>query len=363
MLLVNLSHCLEKPTGITTYALNLIPYLNRLQPNYLSPISLPGEAEQYRISVADDMTAEFGLQGHIKRLWWTQTELPGLAREHEASLLFCPLPEAPRGQQIPFVLTMHDLIPLRFSKPWSPTRLYYRYYLPGLLSEAKHIICNSQATADDVMTVLGCPADKLSVIPLAYDESRFRWLDLPTANYFLCLGRSAPHKNWGRVLAAFAQLPQRSQYELWLVGPTDSRFTPQLMAQAQELGITDRIKVLDFLEPDVLVKVMNQAIALVFPSLWEGFGLPLIEAMACGTPVITSHLSPMAEISGDGALLVDPLRVESISQAMERLIQEEDLRPELRRAGFSNLHRFSQQQMGEATVNILESCMTHIAGP
>jgi hypothetical protein len=88
MLLVNLSHCLEKPTGITTYALNLIPYLNRLQPNYLSPISLPGEAEQYRISVADDMTAEFGLQGHIKRLWWTQTELPGLAREHEASLLF-----------------------------------------------------------------------------------------------------------------------------------------------------------------------------------------------------------------------------------------------------------------------------------
>jgi glycosyltransferase involved in cell wall biosynthesis len=357
MLLVNLSHCLKQPTGITTYALNLIPYLNCLQPKYLSPITLPGEAEQYRIPVAGDMTAEFGLKGHIKRLWWTQTQLPRMASENKASLVFCPLPEAPRGQQVPFVLTMHDLIPLRFSRPWSPTRLYYRHYLPGLLSEARHILCNSQATADDVMTVFGCSANKLSVIPLAYDESRFRWMDLPRSNYFLCLGRSAPHKNWGRVLAAFAQLPQRSQYELWLVGPTDLRFTPRLIAQAQELGITDQLKVLDFLEPDALVKVINQAIALVFPSLWEGFGLPIVEAMACGTPVITSNISPMAEIAGDGALLVDPLRVESITLAMKRLTQAEELRSDLRRAGFSNLHRFSQRHMGEATLEVLQTFM------
>ncbi len=361
MLLVNLSHCLEKPTGITTYALNLVSYLNRLQPKYLSALPLPGSAEQYRIPVAGDMTAEFGLRGHGKRLWWTQTQLPRLARANEASLIFCPLPEAPRGQQVPFVLTMHDLIPLRFSRPWSPTWLYYRYYLPGLLAEAKHIICNSQATADDVMAVFGCPAEKLSVIPLAYDESRFRWLELPRSNYFLCLGRPAPHKNWSRVLSAFAQLPQLREYELWLVGPTDSRFTPRLMAQAQELGITDQVKVLDFLEPEALVKVINQAIALVFPSLWEGFGLPILEAMACGTPVITSNQPPMAEIAGEAALLVDPFEIKSITQAMDRVASEEGLRGHMQLASFANLSRFSQQKMGEGTADVLERCMVNIS--
>jgi glycosyltransferase involved in cell wall biosynthesis len=229
--------------------------------------------------------------------------------------------------------------------------------LPGLLSEAQHIICNSRATADDVIAVFGCPAKKLTVIPLAYDESRFRWLDLPQENYFLCLGRSAPHKNWARVLSAFARLLGQGQYELWLVGPTDQRFTPTLMNQAKELGMTDRIKVLDFLEPERLVNVINQAIALVFPSLREGFGLPILEAMACGTPVITSKHPPMSEVAGAGALLVDPLEVESIAQAMERLVREQALRSHLRAAGFDNLEKFSQQRMGEATVNTLKRFM------
>jgi glycosyltransferase involved in cell wall biosynthesis len=249
MLLVNLSYCLRQPTGTTTYALNLLPYCNQLQPRYLCPHPLPGQAEQWRIPVAAAMTAAAGTRGHLRRLWWTQTQLPHLVNETEASLLFCPLPEAPRGQRVPVVLTIHDLIPLRFYRAWSATRFYYRYYLPGLLAEAKHIICNSQTTADDVMAVFDRPAQQLSVIPLAYDESRFRWLDLPMANYFLCLGRSAPHKNWGRVLTAFAQLPRRTQYELWLVGPTDPRFTPPLLDQARELGIVEQVKVLDFFAP------------------------------------------------------------------------------------------------------------------
>ena len=357
MLLVNLAHCLKQPTGITSYALTLVPFLNQLQPRYLSPMPLAGEAEEWRLSVPTDMTAAAGFKGHLKRLWWTQTQLPQIADNAQASLIFSPLPEAPRGSQTPFVLTMHDLIPLRFNRPWSPTRLYYRHYLPGLLAEAQHIICNSQTTADDVMAVYGCAAKQLSVIPLAYDESRFRWLDLPPQNYFLCLGRSAPHKNWGRILRAFARLPQRHQYELWLAGPTDHRFTPPLLAQAEELGIAHQLRVLDFLEPEELVNVINQAIALVFPSLWEGFGIPILEAMACGTPVITSNGLPMAEVAGDGALLVEPREDKSIAQAMERLVREENLRHQLRTAGFANLKKFSQQKMGTATVEVLKQFM------
>ena len=142
-----------------------------------------------------------------------------------------------------------------------------------------------------------------------------------------------------------------------MAGPTDHRFTPPLLAQAEELGIAHQLKVLDFLEPEELVNVINQAIALVFPSLWEGFGIPILEAMACGTPVITSNGLPMAEVAGDGALLVEPREDKSIAQAMERLVREEDLRHQLRTAGFANLKKFSQQKMGTATVEVLKQFM------
>ena len=354
MLLTNLAYCLKQPTGTTTYALNLLPYLDQLQSVYLSALSLPAKLEPKRIPVPGNMTAAAGMKGHARRLWWTQTQLPRLFKENQGSLLFCPIPEAPRGMKIPYVVTVHDLIPLRFYRPWAAMHLYSRFYLPGVLAEARHIICNSQATADDVMDYFDCSAKDISVIPLAYDETRFRWLDLPTSNYFLCLGRSAPHKNWGRVLAAFASLPQRQDYELWLVGPKDARFTPQLLAQARDLGIVQQVKVLDFLEPEELVKVINQAIALVFPSLWEGFGLPIVEAMACGTPVITSNFAPMSEVAGGAALLVNPYQMQDISQAMKQIMQQKDLRSHLSNSGRKYVFSFTQERMGRTTIEILQ---------
>ncbi len=354
MLLVNLAYCLGQPTGTTTYAFNLLPYLNSLGPTYLAGQPLPHRAEPYRHPISPGMTAADGMAGHLKRLWWTQTQLPRLYRQTKAGLLFSPLPEAPLGQGIPYVVTVHDLIPLRFYRPWAAMRLYSRYYMPQVLAQARQIICNSTATAEDVMQFLGRPAHGLSVIPLAYDEARFRWLDLPSQNYFLCLGRSAPHKNWGRVIAAFAQLPHQSDYELWLVGPYDGRYTPTLQAEAAALGVGDRVKVLNFVAAADLVTILNQAQALLFPSLWEGFGLPILEAMACGTPVITANLAAMPEVAGDAALLVDPYRVEDITHAMARIIQEPELRRHLRQAGFSRIGQFSQRRMGEATVAVLQ---------
>lgn len=356
MLLVNLAYCLEQPTGTTTYALNLLPYLGDLSPRYLCGQPLPGVECQ---PVAVDMTAAQGFKGHLKRLVWTQTQLPQIYRQTEASLLFSPIPEAPLGQGIPFVITVHDLIPLRFFKPWAPLRLYCRHYLPLLLAQAQRVLCNSTATANDLMDLLGCPSDRLLPIPLSADTQRFRWLDLPRQNYFLCLGRCAPYKNWQRVISAFARLPQRQEYELWLVGPPDARYQPQLLAQAKALGIEQQIRWLSFLPEDDLVTVLNQALALVFPSLWEGFGLPILEAMACGTPVITSNLASMPEAAGDAALLVDPYDVDDIAQAMRRVGREDTLRSHLQQAGFRQVAQFSQRRTGEATAAALQQVMAH----
>jgi glycosyltransferase involved in cell wall biosynthesis len=355
MLLVNLAYCLKQPTGTTTYALNLLPYLNPLEPVYLSSRPLPGPAEQFRQPTPTGMTAAAGMTGHLKRLWWTQTQLPMLYRSNQASLLFSPLPEAPINSTIRSVVMVHDLIPLRFYRPWAAMHLYSRYYMPWILAQAEHIICNSKATAEDVIQFFRIPAKSISIVPLAYDETRFRWLNVSTQNYFLCLGRCAPYKNWHRVIAAFAQLPQRSHVELWLVGPEDPRYTPRLKAQAQALGIQAQVKFLNFLPETELIQVLNQAMALVFPSLWEGFGLPILEAMACGTPVITANLASMPEVAGDAALLVDPYQVEEIAQAMHQIGQDEQLRSHLRQAGFQRIQQFSQRRMGEATAAILQT--------
>ncbi|MFM6278275.1 MAG: glycosyltransferase, partial [Dolichospermum sp.] len=135
-------------------------------------------------------------------------------------------------------------------------------------------------------------------IPLGYDPCHFQFLNLPTKNYFLYIGRQDPYKNLQRLITAFSALPNRNNYELWLVGPSDKRYTPLLEKQVKELEINHLVKFLNYVPYNELPIIINQAIALVFPTLWEGFGLPVLEAMACGTPVITSNISSLPEVAG-----------------------------------------------------------------
>jgi glycosyltransferase involved in cell wall biosynthesis len=197
----------------------------------------------------------------------------------------------------------------------------------------------------------GISANKITPILLAHDTQNFRFLDLPTQNYFIYVGRSDPYKNLGRILSALTQLPK--DYQLWIVGPYDERYIPSLMAQAEELGIADQVKVLDYVPYADLPKLINQAIALLFPSLWEGFGFPVLEAMACGTPVITSNLASMPEVAGDAALLVNPYSVEELASAMQRMVREEGVRSHLRQLGLARASQFSWKQTGSQTAEVL----------
>ena len=191
----------------------------------------------------------------------------------------------------------------------------------------------------------------MTVIPLAYDQQNFRFLDLPTQNYVLYLGRSDPYKNLDRALRAFAQVPNHQDYEFWIAGPNDSRHTPIIEGLAWDLGI--KIKILDYVNYKELPILINRAIALVFPSLWEGFGLPILEAMACGTPVITSNVSSMPEVAGDAAILVDPMNVSAIASAIGSIIADNSLRNDLRSRGLYRAKQFSWTTTGQQTADIL----------
>jgi glycosyltransferase involved in cell wall biosynthesis len=148
-------------------------------------------------------------------------------------------------------------------------------------------------------------------------------------------------------------LPDRANYELWLAGPPNA-YTPQLIAQVEELKLKSSIKFLGYVPYSQLPVLMNQAIALVFPTLWEGFGLPILEAMACGTPVITSNLSSMPEVAGDAGLLVNPYSVPEIAEAMQTVATDSKVRSNLKTASLARASQFSWNKTGEATANILK---------
>lgn len=351
MLLVNLSFLSAKPTGISIYATNLCPYLQHLEPTLLIALTPALSANTYTIPA--NLNPDFGTKGHFRRLMWTQVQLPKISKKLSSQLLFSPIPEAPLYSKCRYIVTVHDLIPLRFPKRRSPLTPYFRYYIPQVLLQAEHIICNSAATAHDIVNYFHISARKITPILLAYDANRFDHLNLPIRNYFLYIGRHDPHKNLQRVITAFAQLAHSHDYELWLAGPPDARYTPSLRALAVELGVDAQVKFLDYVAEADLASVINQAIALVFPSLWEGFGLPVLEAMACGTPVITSNISSLPEVAGDAALLVNPYNTQEITTAMDAIARNPQLRSHLSTLSLTRAHFFSWAKTGEATAEIL----------
>jgi glycosyltransferase involved in cell wall biosynthesis len=350
-LIINLSILFSQPTGISNYAKNLFPYLKSLNPTLLTAQNYP-DFNCY--PVPNNLTPADGTKGHLRRLLWTQFQLPKIYQNLKSQLLFSPIPEAPLYTNCRFIVTAFDMIPLRFPKRFSPLTTYHKYYTPEVFKQAEHIICISESTANDIIQFYQIPSHKITPILLAGDNSHFQFLNLPTRNYFLYIGRQDPYKNLQRLITAFSALPHRNDYELWLAGPYDQRYSPLLEIQTQELGISHLVKFLNYVSYDELPIIINQAIALVFPSLWEGFGLPVLEAMACGTPVITSNVSSLPEVAGDAAILINPYNPGEITAAMTTIINDSETRKQLSEKGLKRANQFSWEKTGLATVEVLK---------
>lgn len=359
-MLVNLAFFSERATGLATYTRHIVPHLQPLAPTLLAARAHPGFPHH---PIPDNLTAAHGSRGHLRRLLWTQFRLPRLYHRLGADLLFSPVPEAPLYARCRSVVMIHDTIPLRFPDPRSRLRLYHQHWLPRVAQQAEQVICNSVATARDIVEFLGVPAPRIAPILLAYDRNRFHPLDPadlpspPARPYFLYLGRHNPYKNVARLVTAFAALTQHGDYELRLAGPTDPRYTPQLRAQVAELGLGDRVHFLDYVSDDELPILLNQALALVFPSCWEGFGLPLLEAMACGTPAIAANVSSLPEVAGEAALLIDPASAAELAGAMRQVAEDGELRRQLRDRGLARAGQFSWAKTGQATVEVLQALL------
>ena len=340
-LLLNYRPVLGQPTGIGVYANAVLPALQEL-PHVLIPGGEEGTAKQ-----------------RLKRLAWTQFELPRLARRHQASLIFTPAPEGYLGlQSIPQVVMVHDLRPISHPER-SLQSVYFQAWVPPLLRAARHVLTNSLFTAGEIQRCTGLPAERISVIPLGYDAEHFTPGDpgspIPQQPYLLHVGQGYPHKNLRRLIQAFALVASAyPELRLVLAGKPHPTETPQLQALAAELGLQHRVEFRAYVPYANLADLYRGASAFVFPSLWEGFGLPVLEAMACGTPVITSVGSGTEEVAADAALLVDPVDVDALSHALRRLLDQSSLQAHCRRQGLVRAAHFSWAATAEATRALLE---------
>lgn len=346
--LFNGSYLGHRSTGLGVVSRDLVAALDPAQVRLLDPLDggRPGS-----IPIPATLGPEGGPGAHLRRLFWLQTELPRLMRHHRAELLLSPLPEAPLLRGVRSVVLAHDLLPLRHPRPTS-LLAYHLSYVPLVLHQAARVLCNSEATAREVHQRLRVPVRRLVPIRLGFNPLNLYPMDLPREPFVLVLGRHDPHKNLARVLRALAVLPDR-RLQLRLVGPPDHRYTPKLKRLAAELGIAPRCQWQSWVSDAERLDLLNRCQALLIVSLWEGFGLPALEAMACGTPVIAANTGALPEVVGEVALMVDPRNVEAISEAMQRSSHDRLWTVSARSEGPARAALFSWEQTARTVEQLL----------
>jgi alpha-1,3-rhamnosyl/mannosyltransferase len=349
--------------GIGTYLRGLLGALGRLDTVSRYQLLAPVEARQLLPNLPANFTwIEENARGYSLREQWTIGR--HLARLRP-DLFHSPHYVLPMQTPARVVVTIHDLIHLLFPEflPNPLAGAYARLLMRRAVRRAARILTVSAATAADLVQHLGVDRQRVDVTWNGVDEAFRRRLGTPElardlaalglcAGYFLFLGNPKPHKNLERVVRAFARLP-RDAPRLVIAGVFEgSEEETGLRRWARELALHDRLVLLGRLAPERLPALVQGAVALVFPSLYEGFGLPVAEAMAMGTPVVASTTPALVEIAEGAAELVDPLDVCAISAAMARLAADPERRRELAEAGLKRSEAFRWEATAARTLEV-----------
>ena len=347
-----------RPTGTEVYSRRLIQALLQI-----------GCRHRFRLYFRNAPPAGLfpGAQARVipfPRLW-THLRLSWEMARRPPDILFVPAHVLPVVRPRVSLVTVHDLGYLHFpaAHPWRQ-RLYLDLSTRWNARVAAHVLADSQATRADLVARYGTPPDRVTVAYPGRDETLAPVRD-PGAigavkarhgisgDYFLYLGTLQPRKNLARLVAAYADL--RPGAALVLAGKRGWLYD-DLFAQVRRLVLERRVLFPGYV-PDVdKAALLSGALAFVFPSLYEGFGLPVLEAQACGCPVLTSTTSSLPEVAGDAALMVDPTDGPATTAAMERLVADPALRATLVERGFANVRRFSWAACAQTVLDAIERC-------
>jgi glycosyltransferase involved in cell wall biosynthesis len=341
----------QTKTGVEHYASELIRGLSLREDVRLSALCRSPQQADEVATIAGRPVDWAARPGWISPRVW----LGGGGAWRKWSLLHCPtviLPFVRKPRGLKLVVTVHDLTPLvRPAEHTRAYRVYFRHVLPRLLRMADALIADSQSTSRDVQQLYGIPPERITVVPLAP-----RWPVVTQIeskdDYLLAVGTLEPRKNLPRVVEAFVQLKQQmpdSPVRLVLVGRKgwERSRTLELIARHSQW-----IEWAGYVSDERLQQLYRRARGLVYPSLYEGFGLPVLEAMAMGCPVITSHVSSLPEVGGDAVLYVNPEDTSDIAAAMQRLISGETLGDDMAAKGLQHVAQFTWTRVAAETVEV-----------
>jgi glycosyltransferase involved in cell wall biosynthesis len=273
-------------------------------------------------------------------------------------LFFSPGYNSPLFCASPFVFTIHDLSHIYCPENSSPLiRLYYATVLRRSCHRAASILTVSEFTRTQIVEWSGVQEDKVFNVGCGVDPVYHPGVDayqLPFP-YLLCVSNRKRHKNEFRVVEAFAKSNLPADKLLVFTGEPK----PELASCIERNDVADRVRFVGAVSESRLPSLYRGADALVFPSLYEGFGLPVLEALACGTPVVTSNITAMPEVAGGAALLVDPTSVEQIANGMERIVSDSSLRQQLREKGLAQAAQFSWASTTARVHELLSANLIH----
>ena len=307
----------------------------------------PGEVIRSRISGENRFVWAFGEL--VASSWF--------ARRRRADLVHSPATLGPAWTSMPTVITIHDM--LYWSHPeLMSTPLYTR---PVMWMErrgaanASHVITDSEVSAGEIVKYLGFPRERLHVVPLAAGIPAVAPASRQTENLILASGQRRPHKNWDRLVRALALVEEEVRPRLVITG---ARGEDPIAPVVAETGMERWVELRGWVGDDELAELQRRARAMAFPTLAEGFGLPVLEAMSLGLPVLASDLPVLREVGGDAAVWFDPLDLGSMAEALRTAATRPDVLSDLAAAGLERARLFSWERVASETLEVFHRALT-----
>ena len=351
--------------GIGSYIRTLLAEFDTRLDHDLVLFASPEEAARIRSRHRGEVVVERAGKYSVKELF----SLSVKARASRCDLFHAPHYTLPYFLGCRSVVTIHDLIHLRFPESFNAAKqAYARAVIGHACAAADAIIVDAEFTKRDIEATFRVSPEKIHVVhlgvrqefttALAGSEARVVAHSLPEGTpYALYVGSLKPHKNIPVLLKAFAQLGDFPDLRLVLSGePFDAN--DGLLSLSRSLGIRDRIIDAGRVSTEGLVSLYQKASVVVLPSLYEGFGLPILEAMACGTPIIGARAASIPEVMGEGGMLFDPTDADELAGLIRSVLTDRSLRDSQRAYGLANARRFSREEQAARTIQVYESLLS-----
>jgi len=307
----------------------------------------------------------------LARLWREHLLLPQACRRERIDLLHCPKSAIPFRSPCPVVVTLHDLIPIKHPETEKlAAQVYWRLQIPIAARRSNFIITDSEHARKEIMTDFLVPAERIRAVMLGFNPDMNREPDQSTSrkvsakynlpdDYILYVGTIQPRKNLGTLIEAFNLLKQGRDisHKLVIVGRKGWLYE-QLFKRIHELGLDEEILFTGFVPDEELPSIYGRAGVFVYLSLFEGFGLPPLEAMACGVPVITSNTTSLPEVVGNAGITLPPTDVAKVSEALRQIICDKELRTTMRQKGLKQARLFSWEATARETLEIYKTVLS-----